>query len=99
LLRIPAATISPKTSFFFLVGYFFILVLVTLFVHLREFEGFGCDHFELGPAFIADDNIAFFNFVGIEIENAFAFLTNWHTSLLSRSIKMFTVAATHRRLG
>jgi hypothetical protein len=95
----PAATISSKPSFFFLVGYFFILVLVTLIVHLREFEGFGCHHFELGPALIADDNVAFFDFVGIEIENAFAFLTNWHTALLSRSIKMLVVTAKHMRLG
>jgi hypothetical protein len=89
----PAATVSTKTSFFFLVGYFFIFIFVTLCVYLGEFEWFGCDHFELGPALIADDNVAFFNFVGIEIENAFAFLTNWHTALLSRSIKILMVTA------
>jgi hypothetical protein len=95
----PAATVSPKASFFFLFGYFLVLIFVAFFVHLGEFEGFGCDHFELGAALIADHDVAFFNFVGIEIENALAFLTNWHTALLSRSIKMFMVTATHKRLG
>jgi hypothetical protein len=94
-----AARESATASFFFLVGHFLVLILVAFLVHLRKFEGFGCDHFELGAALIADHDVAFFNFVGIEIENTLAFLTNWHTALLSRSIKMLMVTATQRRLG
>jgi hypothetical protein len=99
LLRTPAATESSKASFFFLVGYFLVLILVALCVYLGEFEGFGCDHFKLGATLIADHDVAFFYFVGIEIKYALAFLTNWHTALLSRSIKMLMVTATQRRLG
>jgi len=79
LLRTSAAvTEGSSTSFFFLIGYFLILILVAIRVYLREFEGFCGYHFELGAALIADHDVAFFNFVGIEIEDAFAFLTNGH---------------------
>jgi hypothetical protein len=79
-------------SFLFLVGLCLVLIFVTFLVYLGEFEWFGCDDFKLGSAFIADHNVPFFNFVGVEIENALAFLTNWHTTLLSRSIRMMMTA-------
>jgi hypothetical protein len=86
-------------SFLFLVGDFFVLIFVALLVHLGEFEGLGGNHFKLGAALIADHDVAFFNFVGIEIENALAFLANWHTTLLSRSIKMLLVTVRKMRLS
>jgi hypothetical protein len=69
-----------SASFLFLIGYFLIFILVTVRVYLGEFEGFCGDHFKLGTALIADHDVAFFYFVGIEIEDAFAFLTNGHNS-------------------
>jgi hypothetical protein len=55
-----------------------IFILVAILVYLGKFEGFCGYHFKLGAALIADH--AFFYFVGIEIEDAFAFLTNGHRS-------------------
>jgi hypothetical protein len=58
----------------------FIFILVTVLIYLGEFEGFCGDDFKLGAALIANHDVAFFYFVGIEIEHAFAFLTNGHNS-------------------
>jgi hypothetical protein len=101
LIAAATATGSPyetQVSFFFLVGCFFVVIFVAFLVHLREFERFGGDDFELSATFIADYDVSFFHFVGVEIENALAFLTDWHTALLSRSIKKL-VAAAKMRLG
>jgi hypothetical protein len=87
-------------SFFFLVGQFVVVVLIAVRVHLGEFERLRSDNFKLGATLIADHDVTFFNFLGIKIENAFAFLTDWHSALLSRSIKNVDVTATQkRRLG
>jgi hypothetical protein len=87
-------------SFFFLVGQFVVVVLIAVRVHLGEFERFRGDNFKFGAALIADHDVTFFNFFRIKIENAFAFLTDWHTALLSRIIKNVDVTATQkRRLG
>jgi hypothetical protein len=90
---------QTQVSFLFLFGRFFVLIFVAILVDLGEFEWFGGDYFEFSAALVADHDVSFFNFVGIEIENALAFLTNWHTALLSRSIKMLMLAATQMRLG
>src|SRR5271168_759792 len=82
-------TLSPtQTSFLFLFRHLIVLIFVAFLVHPGEFERFSCDYFILDAALIADNDVPFFNFIGIEIENALTFLTNWHTALLSRSIKM-----------
>jgi predicted membrane metal-binding protein len=101
LIAAPRATAPYETqvSFFFLIGRFFVVIFVAFLVHLREFERFGGDDFELSAAFIADYDVSFFHFVGVEIENALAFLTDWHTALLSRSIKKFVMTAAKMRLG
>jgi hypothetical protein len=96
--RPTASLYETQVSFLFLIGRFFFVIFVAFLVHLREFQRFGGDDFELGAAFIADYDISFFHFVGVEIENALAFLTDWHTALLSRSIKKL-VAAAKMRLG
>jgi hypothetical protein len=90
---------ETQASFLFLVGYFFIIIFVAFLVHLGEFERFSGDDFELSAAFIADHDVTFFHFVGVKIENAFAFLTDWHTALLSRSIKILVMTAAKMRLG
>jgi hypothetical protein len=90
---------ETQISFLFLVSHFFFVVLVAFLVYLGEFERFGGDDFELSAAFIADHDVSFFHFVGVEIENALAFLTDWHTALLSRSIKIWVITAAKMRLG
>jgi hypothetical protein len=85
--------IGLPVSFLFLVGHFLVLIFVAFLVYLGKFEWFGGDNFKFGTALIADHDVPFFNFVGIEIENALAFLTNWHTTLLSRSTKMLILTA------
>jgi hypothetical protein len=90
---------ETQLSFLFLIGHFFVVIFVAFLVHLGEFERFRSDDFELSAAFIADHDVSFFHFVGVEIENALAFLTDWHTALLSRSIKILVMTATKMRLG
>jgi hypothetical protein len=80
---------ETQLSFLFLIGHFFV----------GEFEWFRSDDFELSAAFIADHDVSFFHFVGVKIENALAFLTDWHTALLSRSIKILVMTAAKMRLG
>jgi hypothetical protein len=80
LRRSTAVKSRSSASFLFLIGYFLIVILVTVRVYLGEFEGFRGDYFKLSAALIADHDVAFFYFVGIEIEHAFAFLTNGHNS-------------------
>jgi hypothetical protein len=90
---------EAQLSFLFLVGHFFVVIFVAFLIHLGEFERFRGDDFELSAAFIADHDVSFFHFVGVEIENALAFLTDWHTALLSRSINLLVMTAAKMQLG
>jgi hypothetical protein len=69
-------------SFLILIpGLIVVLIFIALVVFPRKFQRFGSDYFKFRAAFIADDYVAFFKIVLVEIESALTFRASRHSVL------------------
>jgi len=75
--------LRDSTSLFLLILVEQNLVVVQAIAYPHHFQRFNADHLVLRSTFITDDDVAFFNFVHINVKIILAFRAARHGSLLS----------------